>query len=46
MRAIDIDTGDVAWEIAQRGPVILKTWSGVLATAGESYSMAIRTGLS
>jgi outer membrane protein assembly factor BamB len=22
------------WEIAQRGPVILKTWSGVLATAG------------
>jgi PQQ-dependent dehydrogenase (methanol/ethanol family) len=34
MRAINIDTGDVAWEIAQRGPVILKTWSGVLGTAG------------
>jgi PQQ-dependent dehydrogenase (methanol/ethanol family) len=34
MRAIDIDTGKVAWEIAQTGPVILKTWSGVLATAG------------
>ena len=34
MRAINIDTGDVAWEIAQTGPVILKTWSGVLATAG------------
>jgi outer membrane protein assembly factor BamB len=23
-----------AWEIEQRGPVILKTWSGVLRTAG------------
>jgi glucose dehydrogenase len=34
MRAIHFDTGDVAWEIAQRGPVILKTWSGVLATGG------------
>jgi PQQ-dependent dehydrogenase (methanol/ethanol family) len=34
MRAINIDTGDVTWEIAQRGPVILKTWSGVLGTAG------------
>jgi PQQ-dependent dehydrogenase (methanol/ethanol family) len=34
MRAISIDTGEVAWEIPQRGPVILKTWSGVLATAG------------
>ena len=34
MRAINIDTGDVAWEIEQRGPVILKTWSGVLGTAG------------
>jgi PQQ-dependent dehydrogenase (methanol/ethanol family) len=34
MRAIDIDSGEVAWEIPQTGPVILKTWSGVLATAG------------
>jgi PQQ-dependent dehydrogenase (methanol/ethanol family) len=34
MRAINIDTGNVAWEIPQTGPVILKTWSGVLATAG------------
>jgi glucose dehydrogenase len=24
----------VAWEIEQRGPVILKTWSGLLATTG------------
>ena len=32
--AINIDSGEVAWEIAQRGPVILKTWSGVLGTAG------------
>jgi glucose dehydrogenase len=33
LRAIDIDSGKVSWEIAQPGPVILKTWSGVLATA-------------
>jgi PQQ-dependent dehydrogenase (methanol/ethanol family) len=33
LRAIDIDSGKIAWEIAQPGPVILKTWSGVVATA-------------
>jgi PQQ-dependent dehydrogenase (methanol/ethanol family) len=33
LRAIDIDSGKIEWEIAQGGPVILKTWSGVLATA-------------
>ena len=33
LRAIDIDSGNIAWEIPQPGPVILKTWSGVLATA-------------
>lgn len=33
LRAIDIDSGRIAWEIAQPGPVILKTWSGVVATA-------------
>lgn len=34
MRAIDIDTGKVTWEIPQFGPVVSKTWPGVLATAG------------
>ncbi|MGA8149539.1 MAG: PQQ-binding-like beta-propeller repeat protein [Terriglobales bacterium] len=34
MRAIDIDTGKVVWEIPQIGPVVSKTWPGVLATAG------------
>ena len=34
LRAVKIDTGEVAWEIAQPGPAIAKTWSGVLATAG------------
>jgi PQQ-dependent dehydrogenase (methanol/ethanol family) len=34
MRAIDIDTGKVAWEVPQTGQVMLKTWPGVLATAG------------
>jgi PQQ-dependent dehydrogenase (methanol/ethanol family) len=34
LRAVDIDTGKVAWEIPQIGPVLMKTWPGVLATAG------------
>jgi PQQ-dependent dehydrogenase (methanol/ethanol family) len=33
MRALDIETGEVKWEIAQPGPLVLKTWSGVLGTA-------------
>jgi putative heme-binding domain-containing protein len=33
LRAIEIDTGKIAWEIPQFGPTILKTWSGVLGTA-------------
>jgi PQQ-dependent dehydrogenase (methanol/ethanol family) len=33
LRAIDIETGDVTWEVAQPGPARAKTWSGVLATA-------------
>jgi PQQ-dependent dehydrogenase (methanol/ethanol family) len=33
LRAIDIDTGNIAWEIPQVGPVIAKTWPGVMATA-------------
>src|SRR5205085_8149248 len=34
LRAINIDTGNVAWEIPFIGTVIAKTWPGVLATAG------------
>jgi len=34
LRAVNIDTGAIAWEIAQPGPARAKTWSGVLATAG------------
>ena len=34
LRAIDIDTGGIAWEVPQPGPARAKTWSGVLATAG------------
>jgi PQQ-dependent dehydrogenase (methanol/ethanol family) len=33
LRALDIDSGKIAWEVPQGGPVILKTWSGVMATA-------------
>jgi PQQ-dependent dehydrogenase (methanol/ethanol family) len=34
LRAVNIDTGETAWEIPQPGPARAKTWSGVLATAG------------
>jgi PQQ-dependent dehydrogenase (methanol/ethanol family) len=34
VRAIDIDTGKIAWEIPQIGSVYPKTWPGILATAG------------
>ena len=34
LRAINIETGEIAWEVAQPGAARAKTWSGVLATAG------------
>jgi PQQ-dependent dehydrogenase (methanol/ethanol family) len=34
VRAIDIDTGKVAWEIPFLGTMFPKTWPGVMATAG------------
>ncbi len=34
LRALNIETGAIAWEIPQPGPARAKTWSGVLATAG------------
>ena len=34
LRAVDIETGAIVWEIPQPGPAKAKTWSGVLATAG------------
>jgi PQQ-dependent dehydrogenase (methanol/ethanol family) len=33
LRALDIETGTIKWEIAQPGPLVLKTWSGVVGTA-------------
>jgi PQQ-dependent dehydrogenase (methanol/ethanol family) len=35
LRALNIDTGEIAWEIPQPGAARAKTWSGVLATAGD-----------
>jgi PQQ-dependent dehydrogenase (methanol/ethanol family) len=35
LRAVNVDTGDIAWEVPQPGPARAKTWSGVLATAGD-----------
>ncbi len=34
LRAVNIETGQIAWEVPQPGPARAKTWSGVLATAG------------
>jgi PQQ-dependent dehydrogenase (methanol/ethanol family) len=34
LRALDIETGRVVWEIPQIGPTDGKRWAGVLATAG------------
>jgi len=34
LRALDIETGKVVWEIPQTGPIEGKRWAGVLATAG------------
>jgi PQQ-dependent dehydrogenase (methanol/ethanol family) len=34
LRALDIETGEIAWEVPQPGPARAKTWTGVLATAG------------
>jgi glucose dehydrogenase len=34
LRAINIDTGNVAWEVPFVGSVFPKTWPGVMATAG------------
>jgi PQQ-dependent dehydrogenase (methanol/ethanol family) len=34
LRAVNIDTGEIAWELPQPGAARAKTWSGVLATAG------------
>jgi PQQ-dependent dehydrogenase (methanol/ethanol family) len=35
LRALEIETGKIAWEVPQPGPARAKTWSGVLATAGD-----------
>lgn len=34
LRALNIETGEIVWEVAQPGPARAKTWSGVMATAG------------
>ena len=34
LRAVNIETGEIVWEIPQPGPARAKTWAGVLATAG------------
>ena len=34
LRAVNIETGQIVWEVPQNGPTRSKTWTGVLATAG------------
>jgi PQQ-dependent dehydrogenase (methanol/ethanol family) len=33
LRAVNIETGEIVWEVPQPGPARAKTWTGVLATA-------------
>ena len=34
LRALNIETGEIVWEVPQPGSARAKTWTGVLATAG------------
>jgi PQQ-dependent dehydrogenase (methanol/ethanol family) len=34
LRAVNIETGEIVWEVPQPGAARAKTWTGVLATAG------------
>jgi glucose dehydrogenase len=34
LRALNIESGEIVWEVAQPSPARAKTWTGVLATAG------------
>ena len=34
LRAVNIETGEIVWDVPQPGAARAKTWSGVLATAG------------
>jgi PQQ-dependent dehydrogenase (methanol/ethanol family) len=34
LRALNIETGEIVWEVPQPGAAHAKTWTGVLATAG------------
>ena len=34
LRALNIETGEIVWEVPQPGAARAKTWTGVLATAG------------
>lgn len=34
LRALNIETGEIVWEVTQPGAARAKTWTGVLATAG------------
>jgi PQQ-dependent dehydrogenase (methanol/ethanol family) len=34
LRAVNIETGEIVWEVPQAGAARAKTWTGVLATAG------------
>ena len=46
LRALDIETGKIVWEVAQTGPVDGKRVAGILGTAGDSFSMAILMAIS
>jgi alcohol dehydrogenase (cytochrome c) len=42
LRALDIETGKIVWEVPQIGPA--DTWGGVLATAGNVVFYGMDSG--
>ena len=46
LRAVNIETGDIVWEVPQPGAARAKTWSGVLATPAGCSSTAGPTAAS
>ena len=46
LRALNIETGEIAWEVPQPGAARAKTWTGVLATAAACSSTVARTAAS
>ena len=43
LRALNIETGDIVWEVPQPDAAKAKSWSGVLATADTARPAGVET---